>query len=77
MTLIIVPLCAGIVALGISFLIPPTFTATVRLLPPIPQVFRERQRRIEQRGAARAGLGIFRYRVDQRCGNGFDVRRGL
>jgi len=35
--LIFVPLTAGVVALGISFLIPPTYTATTRLLPPAQQ----------------------------------------
>jgi uncharacterized protein involved in exopolysaccharide biosynthesis len=35
--LILVPLAAGLVALGISFLIPPTFTATTRILPPAQQ----------------------------------------
>jgi tyrosine-protein kinase Etk/Wzc len=36
-TVLLVPLAAGIVALGISFLIPPTYTATVRILPPAQQ----------------------------------------
>lgn len=35
--LIVVPLAAGIVALGIGFLITPTYTATARLLPPTQQ----------------------------------------
>ena len=35
--LIFVPLLAGLVALGISFLIPPTYTATTRILPPAQQ----------------------------------------
>lgn len=35
--LILVPLAAGLVALGISFLIPPTYTATTRILPPTQQ----------------------------------------
>jgi uncharacterized protein involved in exopolysaccharide biosynthesis len=35
--LIFVPLTAGVVALGISFLLPPTYTATTRLLPPAQQ----------------------------------------
>ena len=35
--LILVPLLAGLVALGISFLIPPTYTATTRILPPAQQ----------------------------------------
>jgi uncharacterized protein involved in exopolysaccharide biosynthesis len=35
--LIFVPLAAGLVALGIGFLTPPTFTATVRILPPQQQ----------------------------------------
>lgn len=36
-TLVFVPLAAGLVALGIGFLITPTFTATTRLLPPVQQ----------------------------------------
>ncbi|HUF81703.1 MAG TPA: Wzz/FepE/Etk N-terminal domain-containing protein [Burkholderiales bacterium] len=32
-----VPLCVGLVALGVSFLIPPTYTATTKLLPPQQQ----------------------------------------
>jgi uncharacterized protein involved in exopolysaccharide biosynthesis len=35
--LIFVPLAAGLVALGIGFLIPPTYTATARILPPQQQ----------------------------------------
>jgi len=33
-TVLFVPLAAGLVALGISFLIPPTYTAVTRILPP-------------------------------------------
>ena len=33
-TLVLVPLAAGLLALGISFLIPPTYTAVTRILPP-------------------------------------------
>jgi len=33
-SLVFLPLVAGLAALGISFLIPPTFTATTRILPP-------------------------------------------
>jgi len=36
-TLVFAPLGAGLVALGISFLIKPTFTATTRILPPAQQ----------------------------------------
>lgn len=36
-TLILVPLAAGLVVLGIGFLITPTFTATARILPPLQQ----------------------------------------
>jgi len=36
-TLVLVPLGAGLLALGISFLIPPTFTAVTRILPPVQQ----------------------------------------
>lgn len=36
-TLVFAPLAAGLVALGISFLIPPTFTAVTRVLPPVQQ----------------------------------------
>jgi tyrosine-protein kinase Etk/Wzc len=36
-TLVFVPLTVGLVALGISFLIPPTFTAVTRILPPAQQ----------------------------------------
>ena len=36
-TLVFVPLFAGLVALGISFLIPPTYTAATRILPPAQQ----------------------------------------
>lgn len=36
-TLVFVPLGAGLVALGISFLIPPTYTAVTRILPPVQQ----------------------------------------
>jgi uncharacterized protein involved in exopolysaccharide biosynthesis len=36
-TLVLVPLGAGLLALGISFLIQPTFTATTRILPPAQQ----------------------------------------
>ena len=36
-TLVFLPLGAGFVALGISFLIPPTYTATTRILPPAQQ----------------------------------------
>jgi uncharacterized protein involved in exopolysaccharide biosynthesis len=36
-TLVFVPLAAGVVALGISFLIPPTYTAVTRILPPVQQ----------------------------------------
>lgn len=36
-TLILVPLAAGLIALGISFLITPTYTATTRILPPQQQ----------------------------------------
>jgi uncharacterized protein involved in exopolysaccharide biosynthesis len=36
-TLVFVPLAAGLVALGISFLIPPTYTAVTRILPPVQQ----------------------------------------
>src|SRR6266850_6418230 len=32
--LIFGPILAGLVALGIAFIIPPTFTATTRILPP-------------------------------------------
>ena len=35
--LVLVPLAAGLAALGIGFLITPTFTATVRVLPPVQQ----------------------------------------
>ena len=35
--LVLVPLAAGLIALGYSFTIPPTFTATTRLLPPQQQ----------------------------------------
>jgi len=35
--LIFVPLAAGLVALGIAFLMPPTYTATTRILPPQQQ----------------------------------------
>jgi len=35
--LILVPLAAGLAALGISYLIPPTYTATTRILPPAQQ----------------------------------------
>ncbi|MCI0352234.1 MAG: Wzz/FepE/Etk N-terminal domain-containing protein [Acidobacteriales bacterium] len=36
-TLVFVPLTGGILALAISFLIPPTFTAVTRILPPTQQ----------------------------------------
>src|SRR4051794_30399356 len=36
-TLVLPPLVAGLVAFGISFLIPPTYTATTRILPPAQQ----------------------------------------
>lgn len=36
-TLVFLPLVAGLIALGISFLIPPTYTATTRILPPAQQ----------------------------------------
>ena len=36
-TLVFVPLAAGLLALGISFLIPPTYTAVTRILPPVQQ----------------------------------------
>jgi len=36
-TLVLVPLGAGLLALGISFLIQPTFTAVTRILPPVQQ----------------------------------------
>jgi uncharacterized protein involved in exopolysaccharide biosynthesis len=36
-TLVFAPLAAGLVALGIAFLIPPTFTAVTRILPPAQQ----------------------------------------
>jgi uncharacterized protein involved in exopolysaccharide biosynthesis len=36
-TLVFVPLAAGLVALGYSFLIPPTYTAVTRILPPVQQ----------------------------------------
>lgn len=36
-TLVFAPLGAGLVALGITFLIPPTFTAMTRILPPVQQ----------------------------------------
>lgn len=36
-TVVFVPLMAGILALAISFLIPPTFTAVTRILPPAQQ----------------------------------------
>src|SRR5688572_21605294 len=32
--LIVVPLLAGLLVLGITFLIPPTYTAVTRILPP-------------------------------------------
>lgn len=35
--LVFVPLAAGLIALGVGFLTPPTFTATVRILPPQQQ----------------------------------------
>jgi len=35
--LVLAPLAAGLVALGIAFIIPPTFTATTRILPPQQQ----------------------------------------
>ena len=35
--LIVGPLVVGLVALGVSFLITPTFTATTTILPPLPQ----------------------------------------
>lgn len=35
--LVFLPLAAGVIALGISFLIPPTYTATTRILPPAQQ----------------------------------------
>lgn len=35
--LILVPLAAGLVALGITYLIPPTFTATTKFMPPQQQ----------------------------------------
>jgi tyrosine-protein kinase Etk/Wzc len=35
--LILVPLAAGLLALGITFLIPPTFTATTKFMPPQQQ----------------------------------------
>ena len=33
-TLVVVPLAAGLIALGISFLLPPTYKAVTRILPP-------------------------------------------
>jgi uncharacterized protein involved in exopolysaccharide biosynthesis len=36
-TLVFVPFVAGLAALGIGFLIPPTYTATTRVLPPAQQ----------------------------------------
>src|SRR5687767_9577091 len=36
-TLVFLAFAAGIIALGISFLIPPTYTATTRILPPAQQ----------------------------------------
>jgi tyrosine-protein kinase Etk/Wzc len=36
-TLVFIPLAAGVLALGISFLIPPTYTAITRILPPVQQ----------------------------------------
>lgn len=36
-TLIMVPLLAGLLALGITFIIPPTFTGVTRILPPSQQ----------------------------------------
>src|SRR5687768_6954199 len=36
-TLVLLPLAAGLAALGIGFLIPPTYTATTRILPPAQQ----------------------------------------
>jgi uncharacterized protein involved in exopolysaccharide biosynthesis len=36
-TLVFLPLAAGLIALGISFLLPPTYTATTRILPPAQQ----------------------------------------
>src|SRR5438105_14354252 len=36
-TLVLVPLAAGLVAFGISFVWPPTYTATARMLPPSQQ----------------------------------------
>jgi len=36
-TLFVAPVLAGVVAVGVSFLIPPTFTATTTLLPPAQQ----------------------------------------
>ena len=36
-TLVLVPLAVGLLALGISFLIPPTYTAVTRILPPAQQ----------------------------------------
>jgi uncharacterized protein involved in exopolysaccharide biosynthesis len=36
-TLVFVPLGAGLLALGICFLIPPTYTAVTRVLPPVQQ----------------------------------------
>jgi uncharacterized protein involved in exopolysaccharide biosynthesis len=35
--LVLIPIAAGLVALGISFLFPPTFTAVARILPPVQQ----------------------------------------
>lgn len=35
--LVFVPLAAGVTALGISFLVPPTYTAVTRILPPAQQ----------------------------------------
>lgn len=32
--LVLVPLVAGLLALGITFAIPPTFTATTKFMPP-------------------------------------------
>src|SRR4051812_2473751 len=35
--LVFVPLAVGLAALAISFFIPPTYTATTRILPPVQQ----------------------------------------
>lgn len=66
--LLLVPLAAGVLALGISYLVPPTFTARTAFIPPLQQqqsLAAGMLAGLGNLGGLAAGAGAFRNPMDQ------------